>query len=64
MSMVDKKVHYIFHRYKNFGESPDIVVSELHHEHDALFEFIYQTLGYAIIEVTTEKETLIQAKEV
>lgn len=61
-----KNVHYVFHKYKDFDASgaPDIHVSDLHFYEDALFEFVYQTLGYAILEVSTEKETKIEVKEV
>lgn len=62
--MIDKKVHYVFHKYQNFGQAPDVVVSTQHHRDDALFEFVFETLGYAILEIETEKETAISAKEV
>lgn len=62
--MIDKKVHYIFHKYQNFGQAPDVVVSTQHHRDDALFEFIFETLGYTILEIKTGEETSVQAKEV
>lgn len=63
--MIDPKKNYVFYRRKGHNEPlPDTFVSPLHDLDDALFEFIFQTLGYAILEVKTGVETSVEAKEV
>lgn len=62
--MIDKKVHYVFNRYDQYGKEPDVFVSPHHNEADALFGFIFQTLGYQIIKVTTDKEVDIKADSI
>lgn len=60
---IDPRRHFVFHKREE-GETPDVYVSEHHNFEDALFDFVFQTLGYAIIEVNTGTETSVDAKEV
>lgn len=60
--MIDKKKNYVFHRHEH-GRMPDVFVSPHHNQDDALFDFIFQTLGYSILEVETGVETSVEAKE-
>lgn len=62
--MIDKKSHFIFSRYDGYGKEPDLFVSDHHNYEDAVFEFLFQTLGYQIIKVKTGEETSINAEHV
>lgn len=61
---MDRKKRFIFSRYDQYGKEPDILVSEHHNYEDAMFEFVFRTLGYQVIEVTTGEETTIKAEHV
>lgn len=60
----EKSTHYVFNRFKR-GDLPDTFVSPMNNLDDALFEFVFQTLGYSIIEIENYPNTQeIKAKEV
>lgn len=61
--MIDVKKHFVFHRVDPTN-APDVFVSPHHDSEDALFDFVFQTLGYRILEVQTAVETEVTAKEV
>ncbi len=52
--MIDKDEHFVFIRYQGYNEEPDVFVSDHHNYEDAIFEFVFKTLGYQITKVTSK----------
>lgn len=59
-----RKTTVVFNRYKNFNpeEQPDTHVWTGHPD-DALFDFVYQQLGYSVLLITHDEGDHIEVRE-
>lgn len=58
--MINKNEYFVFDRYDKYGKEPDIFISPHHNYEDAVFEFIFVTLGYKISKVTSKSPISVE----
>ena len=54
------KTTYVFYRYKNHDVNPDLTSMKSTNFNDAIFEFVYQKLGYQILKVTSDSDVIVE----